>query len=121
MFDIGRVCMKLAGRDAGMRCVIVDTVDNHTVIIDGETRRRKCNTRHLEPTDKIVSVTKGASTADVAKATHALGFSMPTKKAEKKTAPKKAPRKQKATKTKPVKAPSKKAAASKKADKEQKE
>ena len=49
MIDIGRVCIKLAGRDAGKKCVIVGILDDKTVMIDGETRRRKCNILHLEP------------------------------------------------------------------------
>lgn len=70
-FEIGRVCMKLAGRDAGKLCVIIDTVDAHTVLIDGETRRRKCNVVHLEPTPQSVHVSKGADHAAVL---HALGI-----------------------------------------------
>ena len=47
MFNIGRVCVKLAGRDAGQKCVIVEILDEKTVLIDGMTRRRKCNKLHF--------------------------------------------------------------------------
>lgn len=67
MIGVGRVCVKIAGRDAGLRCVVVDVLDDKYVLIDGETRRRKCNVLHLEPLDKIVGVRKGASHEDVAK------------------------------------------------------
>jgi large subunit ribosomal protein L14e len=67
-FEIGRVCVKLAGRDAGCQCVVIDVLDNGFVLVDGETRRRKINTRHLEPLAKTIDVAKGASHLVVCKA-----------------------------------------------------
>lgn len=61
MFEIGRMCVKIAGRDAGKKCVIVDVLENNYVIIDGETRRRKCNINHLEPLDQDIKIAKKAS------------------------------------------------------------
>lgn len=61
MITVGRLCMKIAGRDAGKRCLIVDVLDKRTVLIDGETRRRKCNLNHLEPLDKAAKLSKNAS------------------------------------------------------------
>lgn len=68
MFGIGRVCVKLAGRDAGKKCLVVDILDDNFVLIDGETRRRKCNVIHLEPLDEVVDIAKGASHERVCKA-----------------------------------------------------
>ncbi|MCF7798704.1 50S ribosomal protein L14e [Candidatus Woesearchaeota archaeon] len=68
LFEIGTVCIKLAGRDAGKKCVIIDVVDDVYVFVDGETRRRKCNVAHLEPLASKLDIKKGASEADVAKA-----------------------------------------------------
>ena len=65
MVDIGRVCVKIAGRDAGKKCVIVDVLGKEMVMIDGETRRRKCNIAHIEPLDKKVDIKKGASHEEV--------------------------------------------------------
>ncbi|MFH0868456.1 MAG: 50S ribosomal protein L14e [Candidatus Woesearchaeota archaeon] len=65
MIEIGRLCIKTAGRDAGLKCVIVDILDNKFVLIDGETRRRKCNILHLEPLEKVVKIKKNASHEDV--------------------------------------------------------
>ena len=59
MIELGRVCVKTAGRDAGLMCVIVEKIDDVYVTIDGETRRRKCNVAHLEMTDKMLSLKKG--------------------------------------------------------------
>ena len=47
MFDVGRVCLKIAGRDAGKKCVVVEKLEGKYVLIDGMTRRKKCNTLHL--------------------------------------------------------------------------
>jgi len=61
MIEVGRVCLKIAGRDAGLKCVVVDTLKKNLVLIDGETRRRKCNVAHLEPLAQTLPVEKGAS------------------------------------------------------------
>jgi len=91
MFDVGRVCVKIAGRDAGRKCVIVDIVDANFVIVDGQTRRRKCNVRHLEPLDLVVKLAKAASHSVVASELKNAGIEvaerMPAK--EKKARPKK--------------------------------
>lgn len=65
MFNIGRVCVKIAGRDAGKTCIIVKKLDDVFVMIDGETRRRKCNTKHLEPLDKILKLNDDASRQEI--------------------------------------------------------
>jgi large subunit ribosomal protein L14e len=74
MFEIGRICVKIAGRDSNKVCVVVDVVDASTVLIDGQTRRRKCNVKHLEPIQKMVELNKGASHGEVKKALSALGI-----------------------------------------------
>lgn len=61
---IGRVVIKLAGKEAGRTAVIVDQ-SNNFVTIDGNLKRRKCNLVHLELTDKILDIKKGASTEEV--------------------------------------------------------
>ncbi len=66
--DIGRICVKIAGRDAGKKCVVVDVVDETYVLIDGNTRRRKCNISHLEPTNQTLEISKGADHNAVIKA-----------------------------------------------------
>lgn len=68
MFEIGRVCVKIAGRDAGNYCVVVDKINDVFVLINGNVRRKKCNIKHLEPLDKIIKIKKNESTEDVKKA-----------------------------------------------------
>ncbi|MBW2983704.1 50S ribosomal protein L14e [Candidatus Woesearchaeota archaeon] len=61
MIEVGRLCVKIAGRDAGGKCVIVDVLDDKFVMIDGNVRRRKCNVVHLEPLSEVIKISKGAS------------------------------------------------------------
>lgn len=72
--EIGQVCVKIAGRDAGLECVIVDVLPGNLVLIDGNTRRRKCNIKHLEPLDKILDLNKNASHDEVVNAMKAAGL-----------------------------------------------
>ncbi|MBW2976684.1 50S ribosomal protein L14e [Candidatus Woesearchaeota archaeon] len=74
MIEIGRLCIKTAGRDAGLKCVVVDILDNRFVLIDGETRRRKCNILHLEPLEQTVKIKKKCSHEEVSKALKAIGI-----------------------------------------------
>lgn len=63
--NIGRLCVKIAGRDAGKKCVVVDLLDKNFVLVDGQTRRKKCNILHLEPLAQTLDIKKGASHEDV--------------------------------------------------------
>jgi large subunit ribosomal protein L14e len=74
MMEIGRVCMKIAGRDANKMCVVVDVFEDNYVLVDGETRRKKVNIRHLEPLNNVVKIKKDASRADVKKVFSELGY-----------------------------------------------
>ena len=65
MFQIGLLCTKIAGRDADKKCVIVEVLDNNYVIIDGETRRRKCNIQHLVPSAQKFDIANKSSRDDV--------------------------------------------------------
>ncbi|MFH1331981.1 MAG: 50S ribosomal protein L14e [archaeon] len=65
MIEVGRVCMKIAGRDAGKIVAIVDKIDDNFVMIDGNVKRKRCNIAHLEPLQEVLKIKKGASTEDV--------------------------------------------------------
>jgi large subunit ribosomal protein L14e len=93
MFDIGRICVKIAGRDAGQKCVIVEILDDKHVMIDGMTRRRKCNKIHLEPLNETLDIKSGASHEEIAKAFKTIDIVLKDKKSKQKTEkPKAAPR-----------------------------
>jgi large subunit ribosomal protein L14e len=87
VYDLGRVCVKIAGRDSGKHCVIIEVIDDRFVTIDGNTRRRKCNVLHLLPLDKTVDVKKKATTGEVKELLSGLGFKVtPVTKPKKKAA-----------------------------------
>ncbi len=72
VIEIGRICVKLRGREAGKKCVIVDIIDNNFVLVTGPkningVKRRRVNILHLEPTDKKIDIQKGASDEEVMK------------------------------------------------------
>ena len=65
-FEVGRVCVKTFGRDAGKRCVVVDLMDKNFVLITGPkevsgVRRRRVNVNHLRALDEKVAIEKGAT------------------------------------------------------------
>jgi len=70
--EVGRVCVKLSGRETGQKCVIVDVIDKNFVLVTGPpkisgVRRRRTNVKHIEPTEDTIDIKKGASDEDVAK------------------------------------------------------
>ncbi|ADL18585.1 50S ribosomal protein L14e [Acidilobus saccharovorans 345-15] len=77
--EVGRICYKLRGREAGRKCVIVDIVDENNVLVTGPktltgVRRRRVNISHIMPLDKVVQINKGASDEEVLKAIEAAGL-----------------------------------------------
>lgn len=66
LIDIGRICVKTMGREAGRKCVIVDIIDKNFVLVTGPkdisgVKRRRCNIKHLEPTPRKINIPKNAS------------------------------------------------------------
>lgn len=80
MIEIGRLVVKTAGRDAGKKAVVIDVLDGKYVLIDGETRRRKCNILHIEPLNQVVKVEKNTSHDEVAKVLKEIGIEVITTK-----------------------------------------
>jgi large subunit ribosomal protein L14e len=55
--EVGRVCIKIAGREAGEKCVIIEIIDDKFVEIVGDSiKNRRCNIKHLEPVDQIIEI-----------------------------------------------------------------
>lgn len=76
--EIGRVCVKLSGREAGRKCVIVDVVDKSFVLVTGPkkisgVRRRRANTNHVEPLQDKIDINRGASDDEVEEALKVAG------------------------------------------------
>jgi len=79
--DVGRICVKTAGRDSGKYCVIINKIDENTVLIDGQTRKKKCNTKHLEPTKKTIKITQNTTNQQILQELTKNGIkNKPTKK-----------------------------------------
>ncbi len=77
--EIGKVCMKIVGRDAGRPAVVIEVHKDGYVTIDGFSRRKKVNSKHLQFVGTKVDIKKGATHATVLKALEKLGFSQPEK------------------------------------------
>lgn len=84
VMEVGRVCVKLVGHEAGKQCVIVDVLDNVYVMISGPgIKRRRCNIAHLEPTGQKLDIAKSAPDEDVKRALEAAGLVKTEKPPEK--------------------------------------
>lgn len=72
LFEVGRVCIKKAGRETGKKCVVVDVIDKNYVLITGPkeltgVKRRRVNVDHIEPLETKLSIKKGMDDKEVAK------------------------------------------------------
>jgi large subunit ribosomal protein L14e len=77
--EVGRVCVKQLGREAGKKCVIVDVMDKSFVLVTGPkkvtgVRRRRANINHIEPLQVKIDVTRGASDEEVTSVLGAAGM-----------------------------------------------
>ena len=101
MIEVGRLCVKIAGRDAGLKCVVVEVLDNNFVTIDGQTRRRKCNILHLEPLSEKIDIKPKASHDEIAEEFSKLQIEVKDRKSRKAA---ERPRKVRKKKEKPAEA-----------------
>ncbi|MCS7096193.1 MAG: 50S ribosomal protein L14e [Nitrososphaerota archaeon] len=77
--EVGRICVKVAGREAGIKCVIVDVIDKNFVLVTGPksitgVKRRRSNINHLEPLAQKVDIKRGASDEEVIEALKQKGL-----------------------------------------------
>ena len=86
--EVGRICMKVAGRENGKKCVIVDVMDKSFVIITGPkkvtgVKRKRVNISHIMPLQDKLDITRGASDEEVSSTLEAAGklqeMTQPTK------------------------------------------
>ncbi|MEM4397878.1 MAG: 50S ribosomal protein L14e, partial [Candidatus Woesearchaeota archaeon] len=76
--EVGRLCIKTAGREAGRYCVVLKTMDSNFVMITGPriltgVKKRKCNIEHLEPTQYLLKIKEDASDKEVIEAYDKMG------------------------------------------------
>ena len=77
--EVGRVCMKTAGREAGKYAVVLKKLDDNFVLITGPkiltgVKRRRCNIEHLEPTPYTLKIKEEASDKEVLNAYEKAGL-----------------------------------------------
>ena len=68
--EVGRVCVKVAGRESGRKCVIVDVMDKSFVLVTGPkkvtgVKRRRVNINHVAPTAETIQIKRGASDEEI--------------------------------------------------------
>ena len=76
--EVGRICVKIVGREAGKKCVVVDLVDKNFVLITGpkkvsEIKRRRVNISHVEPTREKIDINRGATDEEITEALKTAG------------------------------------------------
>ena len=76
--EVGRICVKLTGREAGRKCVIVDVMDKSFILITGPktvtgVKRRRVNINHIEPFQDKIEIKRGASDEEVVEVLKAAG------------------------------------------------
>lgn len=100
-FEVGQVAVKLAGKEAGRICVVVEKLDKNFVSIDGQTKRKRCNIIHLAPLEQKINLKDKSTHADVVKELKKLKIDIQeTKPKEKKPKPKRKVKEKKVEKTK---------------------
>jgi len=68
--EVGRICLKNAGRETGKKCVIVDVMDKSFVLITGPkkvtgVKRKRVNINHITPLQDSLNIPRGASDEEV--------------------------------------------------------
>ncbi|HTY74767.1 MAG TPA: 50S ribosomal protein L14e [Candidatus Nanoarchaeia archaeon] len=76
--EVGRICVKTAGRQAGQKCVIVDVMDKSFVLITGPkpitgVKRKRANMNHIRTLEDKLDLKRGASDEEVTQTLTAAG------------------------------------------------
>jgi len=76
--EMGRICVKIAGREVGRKCVIVAIIDQNNVLITGPkelngVKRRRASIRHIEPTTEQIDIEREADDETVIQALKTAG------------------------------------------------
>lgn len=76
--EVGRICIKQAGRENGKKCVIIDIMDKSFILVTGPKKitgikRRRTNINHVTPTQEKIDIKRGASDDEVAQTLETAG------------------------------------------------
>lgn len=79
VLEVGRLCLKTSGREAGKYCVVVKPMDKSFVMVTGPklltgVKRRRSNIDHLQITEHVIKITQDASDEDVIAAYESAGL-----------------------------------------------
>ncbi len=79
LYEIGRICVKTMGREAGSLCVVIEKKDESYVLVTGPrqlsgVKRRSCNIRHLEPLETMLTIAADADDEAIEKAIEEAGL-----------------------------------------------
>lgn len=71
--EVGRVCVKISGRESGKKCLIVEVIDRNFVLVTGPhkvngVKRRRANINHIEPTERTFKIDRGAEDEEIIQA-----------------------------------------------------
>ena len=71
--EVGRICLKLAGRESGKKCVILEVIDKGFVIVTGPkkvtgVKRRRASINHIAPLKEKIAINRGSSDEEVIQA-----------------------------------------------------
>ncbi|MCW3998081.1 MAG: 50S ribosomal protein L14e [Candidatus Bathyarchaeota archaeon] len=76
--EVGRICLKLVGRESGKKCVIVEVIDKGFVLITGPkkvtgVKRRRANINHVAPLKDKIGIKRGSSDDEVTQVLETAG------------------------------------------------
>jgi large subunit ribosomal protein L14e len=76
--EVGRICVKVAGRETGKKCVIVDVMDKSFILITGPkpvtgVKRKRANMNHVMALQDKLDIKRGASDEEVTSTLTAAG------------------------------------------------
>ncbi len=77
--EVGRLVVKIAGRDAGCKGVIVSVLGGQRVLVTGPKtlsglRRKPVNVRHIIPLPHKIDIAKDSTDEEILKALEAKGL-----------------------------------------------
>ena len=76
--EVGRICLKLAGRESGKKCIIVEVIDKGFVVVTGPkkitgVKRRRASINHIAPLKNKIGIDRGSSDEEITNALETAG------------------------------------------------
>ena len=76
--EVGRICLKLAGRESGKKCIIVEVIDKGFVVVTGPkkitgVKRRRASINHIAPLKNKIDIDRGSSDEEITNALETAG------------------------------------------------